>query len=165
MDYDVNNQQMLAAGAYYATQAQREDDWQPMSTAPHSGEPVEIRCTYGVAPWFGLYHWIATPDTTVYPMDGRQPYMQEGRWAKIGDDRHSLDADNSVSWRPYKGDVTQYIDPTHGAQDSPAYWRGAAAAKSGLPLDVFEGDVERNIENDHPKSASWWKSLIKRLGF
>lgn len=103
-NWDINNQEMLASGAYH--RVARPGEWQPLETAPKDGTIIEIRCTYGVAPWYGLYHWVETE-------------LFGPKWAKVGDDSLGIaDDDGSFSWRLYEGDSEAYIDPTGGAQDS-----------------------------------------------
>lgn len=132
MDHDIND-----AGAFHATRMSQQNDWRPITEAPRNGTVIEIRCTYGVAPWFGLYRWITPP----------------GRWAKVGDDNFGFSEGPSFSWRPYHGVATEYVDPTGGAQDSMAYWRGAVAAKYGLPLNAFEEITEQNFSQSAPETA------------
>ena len=112
----------------------RVDDWQHLSTAPRDGTVVEMRCTYGVAPWYGLFRWtneVIGPDGTVlftrdYP-----------EWVGYVDPSLSVTEDEHLRWRPYNGSLP-YVDPTGGAQNEGAYWRGAVATKFGLPADHFE---------------------------
>lgn len=114
-------------------------DWRSMDSAPRDGTVVEVMCTYGVAPWYGLYKWNGTG------------------WYKAGDDRIGVGSESSLKWRPYHGDVTAYRDPTGGMQNDMAYWRGAVAAKHGLPLDHFEKDVAKREASDKPKWWQFWK--------
>ena len=144
MDYDVNNHEMLSAGAYYSHHGEAGGGWRPMNSAPRDGTPVEIRCTYGVAPWYGIYRW--TTKSSAMGTDGKVTEFEGApSWQKVPSDGGSFDEWTSFSWRPFRGDVAQYKDPTGGAQDSMAYWRGAAAVRHGLPLDAFENDVQENI--------------------
>lgn len=80
--------------------------WQSMSTAPKDGTQVEICCTYGVAPWYGVYSW------------------KNGRWSEVNDNSKGLTEDNSFHWRPYSNGKcpAEYIDPTGGAQNTRNYW-------------------------------------------
>ena len=160
MDYDINNQQMLRAGAMYQQTMRQQDDWQPISTAPRDGTVIEIRCTYGVAPWFGIYRW--TDGTMTLVQDGKEyTFKGEPRWAKVGDDQSGFSEGPSFSWRPYKGDTASYVDPTGGAQNSMAYWRGASAASKGLPVDYFEKHVERNVsKSTEPTKRGFWSRLF-----
>ena len=158
MDFDINNQQALVAGAFYAQQAKRTEDWRGMATAPRDGTIIEVRCTYGVAPWYGLYRWTdritLNQNGVIHEMTG-QP-----RWAKVGDDSSGFSEDSSFSWRPYNGAATAYIDPTGGLQDSPAYWRGAVAAKYGLPLNYFEQETAQNVAKDQKKNRGFFGWLF-----
>jgi hypothetical protein len=103
--------------------------WLTMESAPRDGTIVEVRCTYGVAPWYGLYRWTNT----------NSPAAECGyEWTKATDSNMSVLDESCLMWRPYQGDVAAYVDPTGGAQDSGAYWRAAVAKKYGLPDDYFE---------------------------
>ena len=93
--------------------------WQHMSSAPRDGTIIETRCTYGVAPWYGLHKW-----------DG-------ARWVSP-DGLSGVTGESTLAWRPHNGDVAAYIDPTNGFQDDPKYWRQAVAVKYGLPKNHFE---------------------------
>lgn len=128
-------------------------EWRPMATAPRDGTPIEVRCTYGVAPWYGLYRWIKTPGVQVC-RPGGQSFPQEGRWAGVHDEGRSFDEDNSFSWRPYAGNSVTYVDPTGGAQNTDSYWRRAVAAKYGLPPDHFEKKIAP------PTAMSWWRRFL-----
>ena len=44
----------LQMGAYYRSIAHDMAEWQPMDTAPRDGTVVEIRQSYGVAPWYAV---------------------------------------------------------------------------------------------------------------
>jgi hypothetical protein len=158
MDYDINNQQMLSAGAYYQSHTQAQGDWRSMDSAPRDGSTIEVRCTYGVAPWFGLYHW--TDEMNYRDQSGALHQMrgQSKRWGKVGDEGMGFDEGPSFSWRPYRGDAAHYQDPTGGAQNSMAYWRGAVAAKYGLPLNTFERETQENLSKDSAKpKRPFWK--------
>ncbi len=110
---------------YFSNSQPNRDGWQPIATAPHDGTVVEVRCTYGVAPWYGIFRWT------------KREWGDEG-WVRVGDERSGFSEDPSFSWRPYAGATSSYVDPTGGAQDRPEYWRRAAAVRSGLPPDYFE---------------------------
>lgn len=127
----INNQwlQQGAQAARVLTVA--EPGWQPISSAPKDGTVIEVRCTYGVAPWYGLFRW-----TKQITIDGAT--FDSPGWHRVGDDRIGFTEDSTFTWRPYNGASSAYVDPTDGAQMTDAYWRGAAAAKAGLPLDAFE---------------------------
>jgi hypothetical protein len=149
MDYDVNNNQMLSAGAFYQSATNQGDGWQPIAAAPHDGTIIEVRNTYGVAPWFGLFRW--TDKMSFRDQDGKTREMiGPPRWAQVGQDQSSFDESKDFTWRPYSGSTSAYVDPTGGAQDSPAYWRGAVAEKYGLPLNAFEGTTKRNLDRADP---------------
>jgi hypothetical protein len=163
MNADVGNQVMLQVGANFSLHRQHDGGWQPIDTAPKDGTIVEIRCTYGVAPWYGLYRWTKQVTMPVYEKhaDGgytsRMQTMDSPGWHKVGDESAGFSEDSSVTWRPYKGAELAYVDPTGGAQNSMAYWRGASAAKAGLPLDAFEADTKHN------EKSGWWDSFVNWL--
>lgn len=78
--------------------------WKSVSSAPRDGTTVEMLETYGVAPWYGIFHF------------------SEGRWEKVGDRYSGVEEDGCLFWRPYGGAAGSYVDPTGGAQESVAYW-------------------------------------------
>jgi hypothetical protein len=84
-----------------------EDGWQPIDTAPRTGEPIEIRNVYGPRPWYGLFRWQGESwqNAQKPALYIARPY---GNW---------------LTWRPYTGTPEEYEDPTRGAQDTPQYWR------------------------------------------
>ncbi len=146
----------LKIGAYFQrTQMTSLHDWMPMEHAPRDGSPIEIRCTFGVAPWYGVFAWNG---------DG---------WFRYGNTHSSVESDAKgnapfLSWRPLRTAPELYVDPTRGIQNDPAYWRGAMAAKVGLPIDALEKEAARNFrllegEDKHPISSlfdalcAWWK--------
>jgi len=112
-----------------------QSDWMPMDTAPRDGTVIEVRCTYGVAPWYGLHKWVED-------RYGR-------RWCDAVDDRKSVDEGYYLTWRPYRGAIADYVDPTNGAQNDSAYWRRAIAVKHGLRPDYFE-----------PKPPTLWQRIF-----
>lgn len=121
----------LHIGAQHFHQGQEMGDWLPWQTAPRDGTPIEIRCTYGVAPWYGVYQFV------------------NGEWIKFNDQRSGLmDGGVSCTWRPLQVAPENYVDPTGGAQKTAAYWRGAVAAKYGLPLGTFEAEARKNGMKD-----------------
>ena len=96
-----------------------QDGWTPISTAPKDGTVIEVRCTFGVAPWYGLYFW---KKEIFFNNAGRH----EGRWCKSGDENRGFDPDDRFfSWRNTNQTSTQYVDPTGGAQNTEEYWRRA----------------------------------------
>jgi hypothetical protein len=132
----IMNQKNLIIGAYQQSTSMGSDpNWMPMGTAPRDGTPVEIRCTYGVAPWYGVFCW-----------NGNE-------WVKFKNPNSSVSADKNgnstvLTWRPLRTDPDHYVDPTGGAQDTSAYWRGAVAAKYGIPLDSFEALAAKNEQSN-----------------
>lgn len=157
MDFDVGNQKMLETGAYYQRGSENQT-WRPMSTAPRDGTWVELKNTYGVAPWYCIARW--TDENISHGSDGRlYPFKSKDKsWVKR--EGGGPFSESHLQWRPYSGKVEAYVDPTGGAQDSPAYWRGAVAAKYGLPLDTFEKQVEQNLRREEPKKKrGFWNWL------
>lgn len=143
MDYTpVDNNYAYQVGAdQQRFGGQAQVGWLPMNSAPRDGTPIEIRCTYGVAPWYGLFQWT---NKFTCEQDGKiYEYTGAPRWAKIGDDASGFTEDDSFRWRPYHGGPASYVDPTDGAQNTPEYWRGAVASKYGLPLDAFKPKDEK----------------------
>ena len=132
----------LSVGAAARQGAYDGQGWRPIGTAPKDGTIIEIRCTYGVAPWYGLYRWSNGIRYAIFQGQEVKILGSPG-WVKVGDDMAGFEEDPTFSWRPYTGNASIYVDPTGGAQDSPEYWRGAVAAKYGLPLDTFEKSARR----------------------
>lgn len=113
-------------GAKFQKGADDGGGWRPMSEAPRDGTVIEVRNSAGVAPHYALHSW--------------RDWNNFGHeWYDFQSHPTFFDADNSrFQWRPYSGDITAYVDPTNGAQDKMAYWRGASAAANGLSPDYFE---------------------------
>lgn len=156
MNTDMGNTQALTAGAN--AHSNSFGQWLPMNTAPRDGRWVELKCTYGVAPWFCVARW--TDEAIALGAGGPIRFRsQEASWVKLNGGGRFDEA--HLSWRPYDGDPTSYADPTGGAQNSVTYWRGAIAAKYGLPADHFERNLEqkrdakvapKHLEPKHPAS-------------
>jgi len=110
--------------------------WQPMASAPRNGTPIEVRCTYGAAPWYGLFRW--TDEMSSEDQNGVVHTMrsQAKRWAKVGNDCSGFTEDSTFSWRPYAGQSQAYVDPTGGAQNTQKYWLDACRK---LPRKKFLG--------------------------
>lgn len=125
--YEMGPKPAYVIGAEF--QAGRVDDgggWRSMSEAPTDGTVIEVKNSAGVAPHYGLHSW-------------RVDRFGDPQWYDFQSHPTFFDAGNPrFSWRPYSGDIAQYVDPTHGAQDKMAYWRGASAASHGLRPDFFE---------------------------
>jgi len=113
------------------------DGWQPMEVAPRDGTIIELMCTYGVAPWYGLFYWSAKG--MAQSMDGGMVEIEFGqpRWVNAKDKSSGVSDEPYLKWRPFNGGVNSYVDPTGGAQNSMAYWRDAVATKYGLPFVGF----------------------------
>jgi len=85
-------------------------DWRTMHSAPRDGSYVEIRCTYGIAPWYGLFRW--TTDGLVFSSDGRKPFkLDNPEWVGL-DGKGIMNEGSAFMWRPFTGDPSSYIDPT-----------------------------------------------------
>lgn len=131
----------LYLGAQMARQGDQTTGWQPMSVAPRDGTVIEMRNTNGAAPWFELFRWsdlemVQDADGNVSPFHSGVP-----RWSDAEPGQAGIGIGNEGAgfmWRPYNGDPTHYVDPTGGAQNDPAYERGAVAVRLGLPVDYFE---------------------------
>lgn len=98
------------------------DGWRSMDSAPRDGTVVELMCTYGVAPWYGLHRWDAEWKT----------------WRSATDDRKSVDGEATLHWRPTSQSPEAYTDPTNGAQDSREYWLAAVARVPSARTDEGE---------------------------
>ena len=154
---------ILSIGAIHRGLAmETSDEWRPMGSAPRDGTVIEIRCSYGVAPWYKLYRWGTT--YSAHSNDGIVEFEGEPHWCAVPSDGSSFTEDATFNWRPYNGDPQNYSDPTGGFQNDPAYWRGAVAAKYGLPLDYFEAEAARNARRNQCQPEleplPWWKWLF-----
>lgn len=120
--------------------------WRLMSSAPRDGRVIEIKNSFGLKPTYGLFMWDDSgpkpgwwmqvserPDPTALPpgMVGVMPFtiknMPVGSSVTISlrDCPIGLDDKNaaSLSWRPYVGEIKDYVDPTRGEQFKNRYWR------------------------------------------
>lgn len=94
-----------------------ESSWLPMSSAPRDGTVVELRNSFGIAPWYGLFRWIA---------DDIRP-----SWRSAADPRSGIAdcvSDFQLAWRPTTQSPDEYVDPTNGAQDTRDYWVRASGS-------------------------------------
>lgn len=158
MDLDVNNHKVLLAGAVAHRTMYRQDDWRSMDTAPRDGTYVELKCTYGVAPWYCIARW--TDEGIAHGPNGKQHPFKRDRPSWRKPEGGGPFSEGHLQWRPYKGTVESYVDPTDGMQDSMAYWRGAVAAKYGLPPDRFESEVKRNVSKERTPKSGFWSRLF-----
>lgn len=143
-DFGVYDYAALAAGA--AAQKSEKDmtTWRSMDSAPRDGSWVELKCTYGVAPWYCVARWTNESTALDCSTGDRISFTaREHSWQKP--DGGGPSSESHLHWRPYAGTVENYVDPTGGAQNNMAYWRGAVAAKYGKPIDYFERQTARNI--------------------
>lgn len=124
---------MLAAGATFSRGLAQDGQWYSMDSAPRDGTWVELKCTYGAAPWYCLARW--TDEMFCFNgRGGRSTFRSSGKsWRKP--DGGGPSSETQLQWRPYDGSVKDYVDPTSGAQNSAGYWRGAIAAKYRLAPD------------------------------
>lgn len=82
--------------------------WNDITAAPRDGTPIEIQNNWGVAAHYGVCKWV------------------QGRgWVYLKDENMGMGDGAHLSWRPFTGNATSYVDPTNGAQDTPEYWRRA----------------------------------------
>lgn len=140
----MTNRAALEAGAAAYHSRGETFGWMDFNDAPTDGTVIEVKCTYGVAPWYGLFLW-----------DGE-------RWQDARQPHGGIKGGEHFKWRPFNGDVKAYVDPTGGMQDTTEYWRGAAAAKYGLPVDHFEAQAEANarrLKAQHGRKP-WWRRLF-----
>lgn len=136
----------LEMGAFHQrTMLLDSDGWRTMDSAPKDGTVIELKCTYGVAPWYGLYRWTATRTAT---LEGETfTYETEPAWVKHGNDSSGVAAgDRDLRWRPAPAALETYVDPTGGLQEDMAYWRGAISRKYGYPLDHFEALAAQDVK-------------------
>lgn len=97
------------------------DGWQSMDSAPRDGTIVELKCTYGVAPWYGLFRWTDealaqnNDGTTTLVKMGKHGWHSPSQSSGVSDEQH-------LKWRPATSTPDAYVDPTGGAQNSRAYW-------------------------------------------
>jgi hypothetical protein len=119
------------------------NNWRSMESAPRDGTIIELRCTYGVAPWYGLHRWTT------------EGFTSDPRWNSVDKPNQSIAADEEyLAWRPYAGSPENYVDPTGGAQNDPRYWREAVARKYHLPANYFEN--KQQVQN---QKQTFWQKL------
>lgn len=136
-------------------------DWRAMDSAPRDGMIVELKCSYGVAPWYAICRWTDERYALDMGTGALVRLEPDGfSWRKVGSSGGPSD-ERYLQWRPYDGQSQSYVDPTGGAQDTAEYWRGAVAGKHGLPLDYFEDEARKNSRKNGPQTAqSFWRRLI-----
>lgn len=76
--------------------------------APRDGTVIEIEVDAGFKPWYGLHRWSD----------------ESGAWVSVWNERVGLipEMEQNYRWRPYEGDLADYIDPTNGLQCTTKYW-------------------------------------------
>ena len=89
--------------------ASMHKDWKPLYAAPHNGTIVEILNTYEIAPTYGLFKWSTA-------------WYKNGSWVGVDRPDQGIMGDECNFYRPFMGDPTKYVDPTHGAQYHEEYW-------------------------------------------
>lgn len=140
------------------------DGWRPMETAPRDGTYVELKCTYGIAPWYCIARW--TDEDVAYGQDGQMHPFKDTRLSWRKPDGGGPTDEQFLQWRPYTQDVASYTDPTGGTQNDPAYWRGAVASKYGLPLAYLEKIAAQNADRLTPNvehKPSWWMDILRSV--
>lgn len=185
--HDVSNRALLEIGAAHQHACHDTSGWRDIASAPRDGTIIEIRNCYGVAPTYGLFRWgddyhgvangqtidrLAPGESAAFSVSidgdgaGSFPHapmrLPKSHWLSIEGPTY-FDEEQHLRWRPFAGDVASYVDPTAGAQNTAAYWRGAAASKDGLPLDAFEIVAERYSRRETGQLA-WWERLLFWLG-
>jgi len=111
--------------------------YRSMATAPRDGTVIEVKCSYGIAPWYGLFSW--TDEALAYTSGpGRGPTRIEKIKTQPGwyrpDRPGGIHAEHTCEWRPYQKPVDRYVDPTGGAQEQSSYWLRAVARQHGVEL-------------------------------
>lgn len=96
--------------------------WHEMDSAPRDGTVIELKNTYGLAPWYGLFKWTE---------HGWEDAIQSGR---------TISDDDYINWRRYSGEIESYQDPTSGAQETTHYWNEQAQRRTWTK--VFANNVE-----------------------
>jgi len=109
--------------------------WRSMWDAPRDGTPIEIKNNYGVMPTYSLDKFATSITTGVcqntspcaHPVDTVQIQMPGGIWLTVAPKAYAQGYfdqkdDANYQWRPYHGAIKDYVDPTHGAQDTADYW-------------------------------------------
>lgn len=120
-----------------------------MFTAPRDGTYVELKCTYGVAPWYCVARWT-DENLAITSGGGNVPIKTSSpRWVKPEGGGPS--DEGSLQWRPYHDAIDDYVDPTAGYQNDPQYWRTAVARKYALPDNYFE---------PKQKKSSLWERIF-----
>lgn len=133
-----------------------------MEEAPRDGTIIEVRNDSGIAPSFGLWKW--STDRSWKSPDGSTVVIErDPTWIGVRDHKISFAESAKFTWRPWEGDPDKYIDPTGGLQNSPAYWRGAHAAKLGQWPDYFESTMAEKTGGEQGmvvKKRGWFWSWI-----
>lgn len=157
MDFDIDNMAALKAGAN-AYLHDSDDGFSAINTAPRDGSIVEIKCKYGVVPWYGLFRW--SDQGYAYGNQGLTecsgwPLGWRGGGQSAGS---NVDEGPYLLWKPFVGDPSAWKDPRGEYEVSAAYERGAIAAKYSLPLDYFEKETAKNVGSTLiPKPVKWWQ--------
>jgi hypothetical protein len=109
------------------------DEWKSIQTAPRDGTIVELKNTYGIAPWYGIFRWTSKIKVTSQDQDGNQTVSEIDQgsptWVSVDNPGSGVDDGDHLQWRPYSGNPDAYVDPTGGAQKTGEYWRRAAGTR------------------------------------
>jgi hypothetical protein len=100
--------------------------WRSMGSAPRDGTVIEIRQSYGIQPWFGLFKWVVEKGVLHCPAGGGECVPDPGGWKDATNPNRGVFGEDTMSWRPYGGSAAAYRDPTNGAQFTSQYWRTGA---------------------------------------
>lgn len=109
--------------------------WSNIQDAPRDGTVIEIQNNYGVAPTWSICRW------------------QGGGWERADNPSHGVGDGPWLSWRAYEGEVSDYIDPTNGQQDTADYWRLAV----GLPPEAAMRSI---VPKRAPEKRGWLARLF-----
>jgi hypothetical protein len=155
---------MIVGYEQQSEMAARSREWQTNATAPRDGTVIEYMNTYGVAPTYGLIRWT-DEHVSLDQNNARRVFKGSPSWERAEPDAIGgtpIDTP-TLLWRPFHGDPAHYIDPTGGAQNDAAYWRGAVAAKYGLAPNAFEAIAERNHRRNERAAAKPKRSLMHHV--
>ncbi|KKM22606.1 hypothetical protein LCGC14_1623560 [marine sediment metagenome] len=126
---NVGSEMPTGTGAQTLLVAGADSEWRDITEAPRDGTVIEIQNNYGVAPTFRLSKWVSARG-----------------WVDATDENMGTSDGPHLSWRPFDGDPTVYVDPTGGAQNTNEYWLRACGMSTTHP---------------QPRQTEpWWKRLF-----